>query len=55
MIKSRKMIWVGYVACLGEMRNAYGILVGKPEIRHYSGHLNIDGIIILKRILLLEK
>jgi hypothetical protein len=21
----------GYVACMGEMRNAYNILVGKPE------------------------
>jgi hypothetical protein len=31
MIKSRRMIWVGHVARMGEMRNAYRILVGKPE------------------------
>jgi hypothetical protein len=31
MIKSRRMIWAGHVACVGEKRNAYRILVGKPE------------------------
>jgi hypothetical protein len=31
MIKSRRMRWVGHVARMGEMRNAYRILVGKPE------------------------
>jgi hypothetical protein len=30
MIKSRRMRWAGYVARMGE-RNAYRILVGKPE------------------------
>jgi hypothetical protein len=25
------MKWVGHVAGMGEQRNAYGILVGKPE------------------------
>jgi hypothetical protein len=25
------MRWLGYVGCMGEMRNAYNILVGKPE------------------------
>jgi hypothetical protein len=25
------MRWVGHVASMGEMRNAYNILVGKPE------------------------
>jgi hypothetical protein len=25
------MRWKGYVACIGEMRNAYKILVGKTE------------------------
>jgi hypothetical protein len=29
--KSSKMKWVGHVARMGEMRNAYKILVGKPE------------------------
>jgi hypothetical protein len=31
MIKSRRMTWAGHVARMGETRNAYGILVGKPE------------------------
>jgi hypothetical protein len=30
MIKSRRMRWAGHVARLGR-RNAYAILVGKPE------------------------
>jgi hypothetical protein len=31
MIKSRRMIWAGHVTRMGETRNAYRILVGKPE------------------------
>jgi hypothetical protein len=31
IIKSRRMRWTGHVAQLGENRNAYSILVGKPE------------------------
>jgi hypothetical protein len=31
IIKSRRMRWAGHVACKGEKRNAYRILVGKPE------------------------
>jgi hypothetical protein len=31
MINSRRMRWTGHVARMGEKRNAYGILVGKPE------------------------
>jgi hypothetical protein len=31
MIKSTRMRWVGHVAHMEEMRNAYKILVGKPE------------------------
>jgi hypothetical protein len=31
MNKSRKMGFAGHVARMGEMRNAYNILVGKPE------------------------
>jgi hypothetical protein len=30
-IKSRRTRWVGNVARMGELRNAYSILVGKPE------------------------
>jgi hypothetical protein len=31
MIKSRRMRWVRHAACMTVMRNAYKILVGKPE------------------------
>jgi hypothetical protein len=31
MIKSRRVKWAGHVAQMGETRNAYRILVGKPE------------------------
>jgi hypothetical protein len=31
MIKSRRMRWAGHVARMGEKRNAYRILAGKPE------------------------
>jgi hypothetical protein len=30
-IKSRRMMWAGHLACMGEGRNVYGVLVGKPE------------------------
>jgi hypothetical protein len=31
MIKSKRMRWAGYVAGMREKRNAYRVLVGKPE------------------------
>jgi hypothetical protein len=31
IIKSRRMRWAGHVARVGEKRNAYRLLVGKPE------------------------
>jgi hypothetical protein len=31
IIKSRRMRWAGHVAGMGEKRNAYRLLVGKPE------------------------
>jgi hypothetical protein len=30
-MKIMAMKWTGYVACIGGVRNAYIILVGKPE------------------------
>jgi hypothetical protein len=33
-IKSRRMRWAGHVACMGEGRNVYRVLVGKPEGKH---------------------
>jgi hypothetical protein len=31
LIKSRRMRWAGHVAYMAAIRNAYKILVGKPE------------------------
>jgi hypothetical protein len=33
VIKARRMRWVGHVERMGEKRNAYKLLVGKPEGR----------------------
>jgi hypothetical protein len=35
IIKSRRMRWAGHVARMGEKRNAYRLLVGKPEERDH--------------------
>ena len=37
VIKSRRMRWAGHVACLGEERGPYGVLVEKPEGRRPLG------------------
>jgi hypothetical protein len=37
MIMSKRMRWAGHVARMGERRNAYRILVGKPERRRQLG------------------
>jgi hypothetical protein len=37
VIKSRRMRWAGHVAHMGEGRNAYWILVGRPEGRRPLG------------------
>jgi hypothetical protein len=31
VIKSRRMTWAGHVACMGERRSAYRVLVGRPK------------------------
>ena len=31
VIKWRRMRWAGHVACMGEERGVYSVLVGKPE------------------------
>jgi hypothetical protein len=30
-VKSRRMRWAGHVACMGQERKVYKVLVGKPE------------------------
>jgi hypothetical protein len=37
MIKSKGMRWAGHVARIGEKRNAYRILMGKPEGKRLRG------------------
>jgi hypothetical protein len=37
VIKSRRMTWAGHVARMGEGRDAYRILVGRPEERRPLG------------------
>jgi hypothetical protein len=47
MIKSRRMRWAGHVARMEDKRNAYRILVGKPERKRTIGrptHRWVDNI-----------
>jgi hypothetical protein len=37
MVKSRRIRWVEYVACMGEKRNVYRNLVGKPKGKRLLG------------------
>jgi hypothetical protein len=49
IIKSRRMGWAGHVARIGDKRNAYRILVGKPEgKRDHWEDQGVRGWIILK-------
>jgi hypothetical protein len=41
IIKTKRMRWAGYVARMGEKRNAYKLLAGKPE-----GDQDVGGWII---------
>ena len=50
VIKSRRMRWAGHVARMGEEREMYGVLVGKPEGKRPLGDLGVDGLITLGRI-----
>ena len=36
-IKSRRTRWAGHVACMGERRGVYEVLVGKPEGKRPPG------------------
>jgi hypothetical protein len=44
MIKPRRMRWAGHVARMGETRNAYRVLVGKPEGKRSLGRLKIKWV-----------
>jgi hypothetical protein len=47
-----KIIWVRHVVCIGEMRNAYKIFIGKPEDTNNLGDLGVHCRIVLKRMLM---
>jgi len=44
------MRWAGHVACIGETRGLYRVLMGKPEGKRPLGRPGIDGRIILRWI-----
>jgi hypothetical protein len=50
-IKLWRMRWAGHVARMGEKKNAYRILVGKPDRRRPLGRPRVGGWTILKWIL----
>jgi hypothetical protein len=50
VIKSRRMRWAGHVACMGETRDAYRVLVRKPGGKNHLEDLGVDRRIILKWI-----
>jgi hypothetical protein len=51
-IKSRRMRWVGHVACMGEERKGYMVVMGKPKGKKPLGrprHRRENGIGIYLR------
>jgi hypothetical protein len=48
VVKSRRMQWAGQVVRVGEIRNAYKILVGNLKGKDHSKDLGVDGRIILE-------
>jgi hypothetical protein len=50
-MKSRRMRWAGHVARMGEGRNVYRILVGKPEGKDHLEDQCVDGRMGSKRTL----
>ena len=51
VIKLRRVRWVGHIACVGESRGVYRVLVGYLRGREHLGDPGIDGRIILRWIL----
>jgi hypothetical protein len=44
VIKSRRVRWAGHVACMGEERGAYRVLVGKPDRKRPLGRPRRRGV-----------
>jgi len=51
VIKSGSMKWTMHAAHMRETRNAYTILIGKPEGRDHSENIGADEKITLEKIL----
>jgi hypothetical protein len=51
VIKSMRMRMAVHVARMGEIRNAYKVLIGKSKMKNHLEDLAVDGRIILDRIL----
>ena len=49
-LKSRRLRWTGHVAHMKQSRNAYRVLVGKPEGKRPLGKPSVNGRTILKWI-----
>ena len=49
-LKSRQLRWAEHVARMEQSRNAYRVLVGKPEGKRPLGGQGVDGRTILKWI-----
>jgi hypothetical protein len=52
IIKSRRMKWAGHVAGMGEKRNVYRLLVGKPEGKRPLGRPRLRWVDNIKMDLL---
>jgi hypothetical protein len=50
-MKSGRIKWSGHEVCMGDMENAYKILIGNLKGRDHPEDLGIDWRIILKWIL----
>jgi hypothetical protein len=48
VIKSRRMRWMGHVACMGEGTGVYRVLVGRPKGRDHWEDLGVGGRITLR-------
>jgi hypothetical protein len=47
VIRSRQQKWAGQVACMGEKRNTYRVLVGRLEGNRLQQDLSLDGRIFI--------
>jgi len=51
MVKSRRIRWVGHVACMGKKTGVYEVMVGENIMeRDHLSDVGVHGTIILKRI-----